>query len=403
MAEISGPAVISTCPTTTLAPGLPAPSLRARVVEAAGPGSAAPLQIRGSRHRPRPAAPRVLIVAATYALPYRVMRCARQVNAETYVLGNLGAQVLAVSRHCTEFRLSHSIVAGHYDEDLAFEINCFAREAGVTMILPGDAPATRALIACRHLLEAPCFPLPGLAEFDRLNDKWGFAQMCDALGIRQPATRLFADAEVLAAEIAAGGIAWPAVAKAPSLSASQGLVVLNGADAAAKVRAINYRPVIVQQFIPGRDIGASIFCRGGAITAFIAHEYCRGTYATFRGDAVFEDLARIAAHVGAEGVFNFDMIAADDGKIYYLECNPRFFYKINLSMLGGINFVALGLEGDGGAVPLRLPDGTSVRRPEAVLTSPRCWPRLTRRDRAAARYTWSDPIPYLLDLFGWPT
>jgi hypothetical protein len=107
---------------------------------------------------------------------------------------------------------------------------------------------------------------------------------------------------------------------------------------------------------------------------------------------VFEDLARIAAHVGAEGVYNFDMIAADDGKLYYLECNPRFFYKINLSMLAGINFVALGLENDAGSVPLRLPDGTSVRRPEAVLTSPRCRSRLTRRDWAAACYSCSDPI-----------
>jgi glutathione synthase/RimK-type ligase-like ATP-grasp enzyme len=403
MTDISDQAVISAYATTTLDPGPQEPNLQTRMVDAASLGSAAPVQIRGRLHRSSPAALRVLIVAASYALPYRVMRCARQVNAETYVLGNLGAQVLAVSRYCTNFRLSHTIIAGHYDEDLAFEINCLARELDITMILPGDAPSTRALIACRHLLEFPCFPLPGLAEFDRLNDKWGFAQLCDTLGIHQPATRLFADATLLAAEIASGGLAYPAVAKARSLSASQGLVVLNGADAASKAQAINYRPVIVQEFIPGRDIGASIYCRRGEIAAFVAHEYRRGTYATFRGDAVLEDLARIAAHVGAEGVYNFDMIAADDGKIYYLECNPRFFYKINLSMLAGINFVALGLENDAGPVPLRLPDGTSVRRPEAVLTAPRDWFRLTRRDWAAACYTCSDPVPYLLDLLGWPT
>jgi len=123
-------------------------------------------QIQGGQCQTRPAAMRVLIVAATYALAYRVMRCARLADAETYVLGNLGAQVLAVSRHCTKFRLSQTIIAGHYDEDLAFEINCLAREAGVTMILPGDAASTRALIACRHLLEFPCFPMPSLEEFD---------------------------------------------------------------------------------------------------------------------------------------------------------------------------------------------------------------------------------------------
>jgi len=109
------------------------------------------------------------------------------------------------------------------------------------------------------------------------------------------------------------------------------------------------------------------------------------------------------ARIGADGVYNFDMIAADDGSIYFLECNPRFFYSIDLAMLAGINFVALGLDDNAAPVPHRVPHGTAVRRPEAVLTSPRCWPRLTRRDWAAARYAYSDPIPYLLDLIGWPT
>jgi ATP-grasp in the biosynthetic pathway with Ter operon len=338
-------------------------------------------QAQRGRNRARPDPVRVLIVAATYALPYRVLRCAHTARTEVYVLGNLGAQVLALSRYCRKFTLSHTIIAGHYDEDLAFEINCVARELGITMILPGDAAGTRTLIACRHLLEFPCFPLPGLEEFDLLNDKWRFARLCET----------------------AGRLAYPVVAKARSFSASQGQVVLNRSDAAEQVRRINYRPIIVQEFIAGRDIVASIYCRRGKVVAFIAHRYRRGVYTTFRGDAVFDDLTRIAAHVGAEGVYCFDMIAGNDGKTYYLECNPRFYYSMNLSMLAGINFVELGLQDDVRSVPLRLPDGTTVRRPEAVLTSPRCLPRLTRRDWAAARYTCSDPLPHLLDMFGWPT
>jgi hypothetical protein len=97
------------------------------------------------------------------------------------------------------------------------------------------------------------------------------------------------------------------------------------------------------------------------------------------------------------------MIAADDGQVYYLECNPRFFYKIDLSMLAGINFVELGLRERAGPELLRVPHGTTVRRPHAVLRSPRCWARLTRRDWAAASYAVADPVPYLFDLVGWPT
>ena len=387
MADDTDRAVVSNYAATTL--DRPAPEVT-------------PTACRG-RLRMTPATTRVLILAATYALPYRVMRCARQANAETYVLGNLGAQVLAVSRYCTKFSLSHTIIAGQYDENLVLEVNCLARELGITMILPGDAASTRALIACRHLIELPCFPLPGLEQFDLLNDKSSFAGLCDTLGIRQPATRCFADADLLAAEIAAGLLTYPAVAKAPSWSASQGLVVLNRSDAAEKARRINYRPIIVQEFIAGRDIVASLYCQGGRIAAFIAHEYHRRVYTTFWSDRIFDDLTRLAARIGADGVYNFDMIAADDGNIYYLECNPRFFYSIDLAMLAGINFVALGLGDNAAPVPHRVPHGTLVRRPEAVLTAPRCWSRLTSRDWAATRYAYSDPIPYVLDIIGWPT
>jgi hypothetical protein len=360
---------------------------------------ARPRQATSSRSAPA----RVLILAATYALPYRVMRCAAQAGAETYVLGNLGAQLLALSRCCKKFHLSHAIVAGRYDEDLALEINCLAREAGITMVLPGDAPATRALIACRDLLEVPCFPLPGLAEFDLLNDKWRFAQLCDTLGVRQPATRLFADADLLAAEIAADRLDYPLIAKAPSWSASQGMVVLDRANAAEQARRINYRPIIVQEFIKGRDIVASVFCHAGRITALMLHEYRHGVYTTFWSDEICGTLGCILAEVGAEGAYNFDMIATDDGQIFYLECNPRFFYKIDLSMLAGINFVELGLRDGADAELLRVPHGTTVRRPHAILRSPHTWLGLTRRDWAAARYACSDPVPYLFDLIGWPT
>jgi hypothetical protein len=68
----------------------------------------------------------------------------------------------------------------------------------------------------------------------------------------------------------------------------------------------------------------SIYCRDGKIVTFVAHEYRRRVYTTFWSDRIFEDLARIAVRIGADGVYNFDMIVADNGNIYYLECNPRF-------------------------------------------------------------------------------
>jgi hypothetical protein len=169
------------------------------------------------------------------------------------------------------------------------------------------------------------------------------------------------------------------------------------------LRRINYRSIIVQQFIPGREIGASIYCEKGEIKAFIAHELRRRVYSTLWNAAIFRDLQRLAAHVGMDGIYNFDMIASDTGEIYYLECNPRFFFKMGMSMLAGINFVAIGLSGAAWQGLLRVPDGTEVRAPEAVLATPRSWLSLSRRDFATAAYAFSDPVPLLFDYLGWPT
>jgi hypothetical protein len=37
------------------------------------------------------------------------------------------------------------------------------------------------------------------------------------------------------------------------------------------------------------------------------------------------------------------MVRASNGRTFYLECNPRFFHRIAMSMVAGINFVAFGM------------------------------------------------------------
>jgi hypothetical protein len=349
----------------------------------------------------RPARMKLLLVAAITGISYRVLRCARACDAEIYVMGNLGARDLALSRHCARFMVSHAIINGSFDEGLALEINCLARELGVAMVLPADAPSTRALIACRHLLEVPCFPLPDLQQFDLLNNKWHFARLCDELGIRRPAARLFPDVEALKDEISAGRIAGPAVVKPLTLAGGQGQFMLNGDAASTPLTRINYRPILVQEFIAGRDICASIYCCSGEVTALVAYRNWKRVHSTFWSEAILEDLQHIAAYMNLDGVHCFDMIDGDDGKIYYLECNPRFYNSINLSMLAGINFVALGLRASREPGLIRVPHGTKVHAPEAALLSPRSWPALTRRDWAAARYTLSDLFYCIFEEFRW--
>jgi predicted ATP-grasp superfamily ATP-dependent carboligase len=343
---------------------------------------------------------RVLMLATVFNMPYRVLRCARAAGAEIYVLGNPGAKPMRFSRHCRRFFLSDCIINGRRDEALALEINCLARDLGINRVIGGDAPSTRSLIANRDLIEVPCFPMPSLDTFDKLNDKWVFARLCGELGILHPATQLLPDAAALENEIAAGGVSFPFVAKPLSRSGTGGVLRFEGTNTSDQLRAINYRPILVQEFIAGVDIGSSVFARAGRIEAFLVHRFWRQVYSTFANDGVFADISRVVEHYRLDGVYNFDMILAPDGRIFFLECNPRFFFKIHLSMMAGLNFVGWGLQAPAQVASVTVVAGAKVRLPKALafslLTSGRC----SRRDWAMAANLYLDPLPYQMEKLG---
>jgi predicted ATP-grasp superfamily ATP-dependent carboligase len=344
--------------------------------------------------------PRVLMVSSLITLPYRVLRTARAAGADVYVLGNTSSQCLQHSRFCKQFLLTSQPITGEADACLAEDINRRVREFDIDMVLPGDVQATRSLIAMRDAIEAPCFPMPTLQQFDRLNDKWFFTNLCGELGILAPKSWHVADAAALRREIEAGRIPLPAIAKPINHDGSLGVIKLDGGDALAQLDRIDYAPIIVQEFIEGADIGASVYCERGEVKAFIAHELKRATYRSLDDRGIEAALGRIMGRMGVDGVYNFDMRLAPDGQIYYLECNPRFFFKINLSMLAGVNFVRMGLKASANATLAPAP-GAAVRMPKALAAAAMFTPwKITARDFQMLWYLARDPVSSVREALG---
>ena len=143
-----------------------------------------------------------------------------------------------------------------------------------------------------------------------------------------------------------GSIRLPAICKPLSLDGGVGIIKIEGCDPKARQASldlIDYEPILVQDFIEGVDIGASIFCRDGQVEAFMAHSLLDGVFSTFSDYGIREHIETIAAKYKLTGVYNFDMRLTPDESVYYLECNPRIFHKLDYAMVAGINYVALGL------------------------------------------------------------
>jgi predicted ATP-grasp superfamily ATP-dependent carboligase len=335
----------------------------------------------------------ILMLCDLFALSYRVMRCFDAAGAAVHVLGGPGAKGLRLSRYCRSYRHSEYGFTAPC-RGMVEEINQTISRHAINLVIAGDHRSTRTLLAVGASLSAPAFPMPALEQFDLLNNKWAFTELCQRLGIRCPRSELVPDRGELWRRVDAGKITLPCVAKPLDLDGSRGVVVIKRPEDISVVETIAYHPILVQEYIEGDDIGASVYCDRGKVCAFIAHKLKRATYSTFQSADIQNTIANITRITKVSGIFNFDMIQSREGNIYWLECNPRFFYKMYLSMLAGVSFAAFGLPYPGSDLRAFVPTGTNVRTFKAIAAElPRPW-RLTLRDWAFVRHVLADPIPF---------
>jgi len=343
----------------------------------------------------------LLLVSACVPMPYRVLRCAQASGANIFVLGTDGAKGLKRSRYCKAFIRTDRQIDGNFDAELAKQINDQIETFNIDVVLPSDPYSTRSLILIRDLLNAPCFPMPDLSNFDLLNNKWRFYLLCKSFGIKCPNSKLFQNTQELIHEIGPNGLASPQIAKPLSMENSMGVIKLMPETYQKQLESISYHPIMLQDFIEGEDIGASVFCRNGKITSFICHKLSKETYYPFFDQKIYNDISEILGHLKVDGIFNFDMRRTPDGQVYFLECNPRVFWKIAMSMLAGVNFISSGLSNqncDFSAEAKSQP--TIVRFPKAILLQTLVAPwTLGLGTLKMLKYLYSDPIPYFCEVF----
>lgn len=344
----------------------------------------------------------VLFVATLFKMPYRVLRCIAASGATIYVLGTRGAKDLRCSRYCKEYFSTTRLVDGRHDRALAEEINFHVQRLNINFVLAGDAPATRSLIAIRDLVTCRSFPSPDARQFDLLNDKWEFTELCATLDLPCPVSQLVDSKDELIQKIDAGQFAFPVIVKPLSMDAGRGCLTLRQKEHRRRqVASITYAPIMVQEFIHGENISASVYCEEGRVLAFTCYRYARATFSIFFHRQICADVTKLVQYLQLSGVINFDIMLAPSGRIFYLECNPRFFYSIALCMLAGINFVQYGLDPPTTSVEPQLPTKPiTLYLPKAVLASLYAPWKLRGKFSNVLKFLLADPVPYLLEEIG---
>jgi len=340
----------------------------------------------------------ILLLSSDFYLPYRVLRCAAALGHKVYVLGGGSARRLARSRYCAAYvEIEGGSVESLSLEQLAAVIGQTVSRFEIGMVLPSNHETTRLLVMLKGKLTVAIYPLPDFEKFNILNDKYSFGALCQSLGIAHPHTVLMENVTDIRQALARGELALPFVVKPVDLDAARGVKFIRNEDECRQLSEINYAPILVQAFIVGTDLDATIFMKDGS--AVIRQSYYREPKGIVfdQNFALMNQCAAILEALEVDGVFNFDArLETKTGNIYLIECNPRFFHSMDYAMIAGINYVEAGI----GAVSTRRTPTTSldspIARPRRILWQLALGLRPSELDKRILKHFLADPIPILL-------
>jgi predicted ATP-grasp superfamily ATP-dependent carboligase len=337
---------------------------------------------------------RVLLLATDFGSQYRALRCVAALDAEVFVLGSGAARSLALSRYCKRF-VPFSFQAD--DTAAAAAVEAIAAELDIDMLVPADLSGAEFLARAKPHLHTPTFPLSDAAALEAIGTKDRFAETCRRLGVPHPAVTIFQDKAQLLQALFDGRIALPLMLKPINRAGGVGVTRIDEANAIQTVASLNYAPILAQTFVEGTDRCISLFCRGGVVLKQVVYEHGGGCFRFFDDAALAHAAARFVSALNLSGLINFDARIDRHGKIWMIECNPRFTFNMDVAMVAGINFANLtGTQGSP-----RVVASQEIRIPKALLRALLRFRQPRAADLRMLLHWLKDPLMFALVSIGY--
>lgn len=219
---------------------------------------------------------------------------------------------------------------------------CVAKE--IDIVLPADYPSTMFLAEHGHELPVGhVCAVPDPELMGRLHDKWQFAQLVERLGLPQPRT----ESAQTEAELRQTTLAFPIITKPIDRWGSVGFQIHDNPEQLARRIATGKLaaefPLLIQEYIPGHDVGFAFLARSGALLACAAFEHSsRATRRCFEDPRLCGYVSALVRETSYHGVGEIDARydpLQDEYRL--LEINPRFWASLLYVSRAGINFPEL--------------------------------------------------------------
>lgn len=329
-----------------------------------------------------------LLFASGFPVQYRVLRAVSEVFDRTFAVGTGSASTLGRSKFCERYyQLPETAFSG---EGAIGTIETICADHEISMIIPADATTTRFVAAHRESLPRRCFPTPGPTEFDRLDNKWSFYQLCAELSVPTPPTHRFDTVAEAQGFLKRHPDCLPGIVKPLELYGSIGVQSIQSPQ---ELSGIDYQPILYQALAAGSDLDMSVITRDGRIENYCIYMKRNGRYHYIENDDLYGAVEVIVAHLGLSGVQNFGSMMDDAGNVLMTECNPRFWRTLDCAQVCGMNFVAEALVPGARRNPLL---GRTVGSLKGIAYQALRYAKLRDADGEMLRYVMTDAMPQML-------
>jgi len=353
---------------------------------------------------------KILLLAGSEDLNLKVLYCLFPVFAHTYVVASKADNILRYSRYKKRFIHIPWSSQEEDQEECVHKIKQYCKVNTIDLIMPGDIAASAFLYKYQNtFVDQKIFPVMADEILEKIDNKWKFAERLMAEGLPTPITMLIDRSEIIDEPnrgLIAEKIGFPLIVKPLFCESSHGVEKIDSFEALKDHvfgdKPYSSLPLIIQEYVDGYDIDLSFIADRGKILSMAVQKWNEGDVLEFCHHKEIENLGeKIVKLFHYCGAGHFDMrIDYTTGKVYVIECNPRFWYTITAAMWQGLNFVEavvnyiMGQEyrKNGAIGKYRLP-GEMIR---TIIKNPLCYFKLSKNQRKGLWQPLWDPLPHLV-------
>ena len=292
---------------------------------------------------------RVLIFTLHSQQALHVIRALSSVHIKCYVVGHDRMEMHRFSKHCQIGFFTKRKCLEEGGEQFIDQVNTFIKKKKIDLLIGTDGDTTRMLIKFSNQWKGVrLYPGPDLNLFDTFHNKGNFAELLNQLNLPQPKYQLISTVEdfdrkkldfpiLLKPLIGAGGFG---IQKIDNYSVFE--------SAIQDLKNTNSLPVLAQEYIDGEDIDYNVLSENGNIIAWSIQQRIntqKGLIRFLVNDELFGICKELIQSCKYTGVGHIDLrIDKKDGRVKFIEFNPRFWGSLDYSTAMGLNFPYLGIQ-----------------------------------------------------------